>query len=610
MAAAMQYESFYASRLCRWSELGVYAGWVGPADEEASRGPIVDASGGVTLLLSGEPHGDATPTVGAHEGLCAGDHEGLTVLDHYEQSAELFLTKVAGQCSGLLIDEHRGESLLFNDRFGLERLFTYEDDRTFLFSSEAKAILAAAPQTRGLDPEGLGQFLACGCTFGEVSLFRGVRVLPAATVVRFRKKTTPKARRYFDIATWESLEPLPEQEFLTRVGGVLDSVVKWHARTPPRVAVSLTGGLDSRMIMASLHAPDGAVPCYTFGSSSRETYDVSIARQVAERCGQRHEALVLGEEFIGRLPEFLERAVFISDGYLGLSGAGELYLNSLARGVAPIRITGNYGGELLRGVRAFKSSVPQGEFLLPEVAGRVGEAVRDFRRMSELRPLTFTLLRQAPAGYGRYAIERSQVTVRSPFLDDHLVEVLYRAPNSLVKSPEPSISLIERYRPDLLAIPTDRGLLGRGGRPSEVARRFVREALFKAEYWTGHGAPHTVAALTHHRPGLWVEQWFRGRHKFAHPRAWFRGALGEYAREALLGDGGTGLGAHFDMARVRQRLDEHMAGKRNYLTELDQLLTIALTYRLLGGNGPTGRRHGMEDSSHSLLMTPQQAAVE
>ena len=41
-----------------------------------------------------------------------------------------------------------------------------------------------------------------------------------------------------------------------------------------QTAMSLTGGLDSRMIMACLKKRPGEVPCYTFGGMGRETYNV------------------------------------------------------------------------------------------------------------------------------------------------------------------------------------------------------------------------------------------------------------------------------------------------------------------------------------------------
>jgi asparagine synthase (glutamine-hydrolysing) len=576
MAGAMTYEPFYSREERRFARLGLGVGWAGPKITPSS-GPILDRDSAISLFATGEPYCNSG-AAGSGVRVPADDLRG--VIRAYRESPDTFPAAISGLFSGIVVDEGRGRSLLFTDRLGMERVFVYEDAEIFVFASEAKGILAAVSHTRQLDPDGLAEFLISGCTFGERSLFRAVRVMPAGTVLELVKGRPPRARRYFDRASWENLTPLPEAEFLAELGGVLETTTRKQTAAPPAVAISLTGGLDSRMIMASLNVPSGTLPCYTFGSMYRDTYDVRVGRRVASQCGQPHHVLVLGEPFVGASPDYLEKAVFISDGYLGLSGAAELYLNGLARRVAPIRITGNYGGEMLRGFRAFNSSRPRGGFLSGDLARRVDEAANAFMAMDEVNPLSFTLFRQAPSGYGRYAIERSQVTVRSPFLDDQVAKLLYRRPASL-NGNDQSTFLIARRRPDLLSIATDRGLLGRGGPVAKKIRRIHREVLFKGEYLTGHGAPHWMAALTRRNPGRLLERSFIGRHKFLHPRRWVRDGLSDYVRETLLGSDSNGLAPYVDLTRVKTMFEEHVAGERNYWEELDRLLTIALASRVL-----------------------------
>lgn len=571
MAAAMMYEPSYRCMRREFAVLGMHAGCVERADELRTRGFLDDSTRRMSLFVAGELWLDRC---GASDGRgtlnCA--------IDAYDRTPHLFPAAVRGLCSGLLVDEARGRSVLFNDRLGMERLFVYEDEDRYVFASEAKAILAAVPATRRFDREGLAEFLATGCTFGERSLFTGIRVLPASTAVHFSPGSA-KARRYFDPATWEDPEPLSEPDFLDALAVTVDAAVR-NDLAPGSTALSLTGGLDSRMILAAANPLDRAVPCYTFGSMYRETYDVRVARAIARTCNQPHHVLVLDDAFVRSAGDWLEKSIYISDGYLGLSGAAELYLNRAARQIAPVRVTGNYGGELLRGVRAFKGSMPGGDFLTPDMTGHVRAAIDAFGSLNQMPPLSFTLLRQAPSGYGRYAIERSQLTVRSPFLDDRVVEVLYRRPRQMAPATDPSVFLVGRRRPDLLGIPTDRGLLGGGGRLRRRALRVYREALFKAEYLTGHGAPHGVAQMTRRPPGRLLERMFVGRHKFLHPRIWMRGSLGEYV-QSVLAEAEGALDAICEPGTVRRVLQDHRNGSRNYWEELDKLLTISAAHRLL-----------------------------
>jgi asparagine synthase (glutamine-hydrolysing) len=595
MASAMQYETFYACRRYESAPIGIWAGWVGPADAADTRGAVSSRFARVTLLAAGEPRlAEAAPAPSAAV------PEPMRIIGAYNQMPDAFPRCLAGQYAGVLIDERRESGILFNDRIGMERLFVYEDDRTFCFASEAKAILAAIPRARAFDLQGVAEFMTCGSTIGEASLYRGIRVLPAASAVVFGRRLPVTPKTYFSRAEWQGLDAMPQPDFVAALQEALTAAVRRDTTAPPAAALSLTGGLDSRMILASIDAPAGALPGYTFGSMYRDTYDVKIGRRVAAACRQPHHVLRLDRSFVANIDRHIEQAVFVSDGCLGLSGAAELFVNRLARSVAPVRVTGNYGGELLRAFRAFKSTAPAGGFLSPALGGRIGPAVEAFNHSLDTDPLSFTLFHQAPAGYGRYAIERSQVTVRSPFLDDRVIAVLYRRPHGAGSGGDLSARLIGDRRPDLLAIPTDRGLLGSGGAAVRATRRLFREAVFKAEYLTGHGAPRWMAALTAHMPGQLLERAFAGRHKFVHPRIWWRTELGAFTRDVLAAGGGDLAGGLFDPAQVRRMVESDTRGATNHSDELDKIMTLTMAARLLFRPQPVAARTPVARASESM----------
>ena len=122
--------------------------------------------------------------------------------------------------------------------------------------------------------------------------------------------------------------------------------------------MSLTGGLDTRMIMAWQKSQPGALPCYTFGGMFRDCQDVTLSRQVASMCDQPHQVITAGDEFLDRFPHYAERAVYLTDGCVDVSRSPDVYLNEKARAIAPVRMTGNFGGEILRRVRTFKPVEP------------------------------------------------------------------------------------------------------------------------------------------------------------------------------------------------------------------------------------------------------------
>ena len=174
--------------------------------------------------------------------------------------------------------------------------------------------------------------------------------------------------------------------------------------------MSLTGGLDTRMIMAWQKSQPGSLPCYTFGGMLRDCQDVSLARQVARICEQPYEVIRVGEEFLSQFAHYAERAVYLTDGCVDVSRAPDLYLNERAREIAPVRMTGLYGGEVLRRVRAFKPEEPLPGLFVPEFLRYVRQAGETYAGLLSGHPVSFAVFKQAPwYHYGMLALEQTQL---------------------------------------------------------------------------------------------------------------------------------------------------------------------------------------------------------
>src|SRR5438132_1048031 len=81
---------------------------------------------------------------------------------------------------------------------------------------------------------------------------------------------------------------------------------------------------------------------------------LELAARVAKACGVPHHLIRVEPDFFADFPSLADRTVYITDGSFGVCGAHEIYLNSRARDLAPLRLTGNFGSEILRSVTMFK----------------------------------------------------------------------------------------------------------------------------------------------------------------------------------------------------------------------------------------------------------------
>lgn len=580
MVRSLRHESFYAVGTWVEESLGVYVACVAHKGSFSDGMPLRSERGDVILIFSGEEF----PKPGTAQHLRERGHEvdpvGPNYLVHLYEEDPWFPAKLNGWFHGLVIDRRRGVAELFNDRYGMHRLYYHEGRETFHFAAEAKAILAVCPEAREIDPRGLGEFVACGCTLQERSLFEGVRVLPAGARWTFGYGLRVKKASHFNPREWEEQEPLEPEPFYQEVRDVFSQNLPRYFEGPERVGMSITGGLDTRMVMAWQKSDPGSLPCYTFGGMLRECKDVTVGRKIAEICGQPFQVIPAGEEFLDRFPQYAERAVFLTDGCADVSHAPDLYLNERARLIAPVRMTGLYGGEVLRKVRAFKPEMPVPGLFHSDFLPHVRQAGETYAAILRGHPLSFAVFRQAPwYQQNSLALEQTQVTMRSPFLDNDLVRMVFRAPESALGDDTVSWRLIGDGNGALLQTPTDRGLAGNERGFRAPASHAFLEFLFKAEYAYDMGMPQWVARLDHVFSPLHFERLFLGRHKIFHFRTWYRDALAGYVREVLL-DPRSFSRPYVERKKLEAIVSGHLKGDRNYTEEIHQLLTLELLHRL------------------------------
>jgi asparagine synthase (glutamine-hydrolysing) len=551
--------------------------------------PIWNPTRDCVLFFHGEHHPDREQTANQSEfpDMPAGGDARL-VLRLYEQKGPRFLNSLNGCFQGVLADLRTKRVFLFNDRLGMQRLYYANVGGSFVFASEAKALLKISSALRRLDPQSVGEFLTCGCVLENRSLFEGISTLPAGSCWTFdidgssnHGDGSSKRARYFEAAEWEQQSLLPAKEIYEALPELIRSVIARHMSSGLPVGVSLSGGLDTRLIMAYLDDTKTGVPTYTFNGMSRETYDVKIARTVAAACGHSHQVLSLNQEFLRNYPMLSARTVYLSDGGLGAEGAYELFFNQLARQVADVRVTGNYGSEVFRRVRQLGAFPPDRRVLNSDFAPQVDRAVATIAEYDNGHDLSFGVFRQAPwFGYGRFSIEQSQVIVRNPFLDHEFLRFMYRVPRDLRNQSDLELHTIHRGNARLLEIPTDRAERGRYGKMSSVLDHAWTWIIFKADYCYKSGMPQWLEQIHYVMRPLTPEKLVMGLHRFHYYRVWFRRELASHVRDILL-DPATRTRPYFNHAFIEQMVTRHIKGDRNYTDLIERVLSLELIQRLL-----------------------------
>lgn len=559
----MVHEPFHACDDYHHTEQGVHLAWVSDSALPSHTRIRWNDQRDIGLLFSGDE--------------VSGNLE--TFIDRYERQGLVALSDLNGCFAGVVIDLRQHRQVLFTDRFGLGRIYWSSGRSGFHFSSEAKSVLWTDPHLRELDQRGLAEFYSVGCVLQNRTLFRGVSLLPAGSAWTFHRDGRLEKSTYFNPETWENQPRLDETTFGERLVETFSKILpRYLNATGPR-ALSMTGGLDSRMVLAWANLKSGELPCYTFAGPYRDCADVKIARTLARAVGLTHTTIPIGDEFLSQFATLAEKTVLLSDGNMDVSGAVELYANRQARQFAPIRITGNYGSEILRANVAFRPAKLETSWFTPEFIRLIDLAKETYHTEASGNRLSFISFKQVPwHHYARRSIESSQLCPRSPFLDNDLVALAYQTPPSLTFSPQPILDLIRRGNASLSDIPSDRALSTRN-RPllGKVAHAW-QEFTAKAEYAYDYGMPAKLARADALVSSLHLERLFLGRHKFYHFRVWYRDALRNAVKEIALGS--NEQPSCYRETSIRQMVEAHVSGRNNHTLELHKLLTVKLINQL------------------------------
>lgn len=189
---------------------------------------------------------------------------------------------LSGSFRGIHYDSRQRRTLIFTDRLGSRPIFCRPIANAIYFASDIRALLQLPGGLCELDLEALAQFVRYQMILGERTLYKQISVLAPATVAEAVHHLGELNRRRY----W-TLAPLPffdsMEEAVAATIHTLTAATERVTAASQRLAILLSGGFDSRMLVASLDAPARAkAAAFTFGPGL--TDEAQVAYQVAAHC--------------------------------------------------------------------------------------------------------------------------------------------------------------------------------------------------------------------------------------------------------------------------------------------------------------------------------------
>jgi asparagine synthase (glutamine-hydrolysing) len=318
-----------------WSDARLAIARVHHEPTNRQRQPLFNTDKSRLIAMSGEVFGDENPR---REDISNGRLQFPTsdaeyCLNLYAKCGSAAFAQLNGAFLIALYDTRLEELLLVTDRLGTRPVYYWCDGKKLVFGSQVRAVLRHPDVPRALDVVALFEFLAFRHVLADRTFCREVEAMPPASILRFRHSRL-SLERY-----WQRkyvLTSHTESEHAEAVASAIKRSLQRRTRGSERYGLLLSGGLDSRSVLAADHDRKISV---AFSTADFDNREVACARQIATRGGCRHVFLQRAADHYTQL---VDHGVDIGDGMFQFYAAHNMGLTHHMAAHADVLFTG-YG---------------------------------------------------------------------------------------------------------------------------------------------------------------------------------------------------------------------------------------------------------------------------
>ena len=495
-----------------------------------------------------------------------------------------------------------GALTLHTSIVGLPPIFAHRGRHCVALSSELD-VLADLPGVRlELDPVSVEQLGRIGHPVGHRTLFRNTTLLQGGSRVHLSREGSDRTE-----ASWRLPQPSPAswETFIEAQVAAFEEAIR-RVETSGSF-LSLTAGLDTRAIFATLAHQGRPVPAVTM-SGVRRSLDARTAARLCREYGVRHQVVTFDERFTRELPGFVEQASRLSGGLESFDQAPEVYLYDQLKGEFHARLSGNLGNQVGRGgTEGVGVRGASQEILSRSLRQRMGQDEGGHWLLTQLdsgeaSALEFILQQEIPfSSVGNFSVGAHFATQQSPYANRALIETLALKPVSAPSAPSASLlkmrlrDVRHRFLGEPARISFQRTLISRVG---GVAAHYPINLGWRAA--GGVSLPGlalgvaTMVGMVVQKTAL-DEGAFGGLvdrtgvaalHNFRQSARWLKRHLRDYTRDTLAAQDLRDQEL-FDDASLQRTLDAHFSGAGDHHETVTYALDVALAHKLFCRRHPT-----------------------
>ncbi|MEM7031720.1 MAG: asparagine synthase-related protein [Chloroflexota bacterium] len=346
-----------------------------------------------------------------------------------------FLERIDGIYAAVIYDAVQNKVHLITDRYGFRYLYWMRYQDGIAWASQVKAFLAMPNFTPTINQVAAQQFLQIGNMLENNTWFDGVELVPSGTVLTWNIDTRSiQQKQYW---WWDNIHPLTERMTDNDINDIAEKFYHLHkdaiarrSKGNKKIGLALSGGLDSRSILAAIPEQTSPLHAVTIGMPNCD--DIRFAAQAAQIKGAKHHIVELNQD--NWLDSRIDQ-VWLTDGQQNIvhmhgtiakDKMGQCFsINLGGLGGASI-----LGGEWLKDESYFGTVTEATKTRFAKKMGCSPDLIQSYDQYVGLRRFDYYLLQNTVRrmSYAGAPGSRVYMEERVPFLDNRLMEFIYGLP--------------------------------------------------------------------------------------------------------------------------------------------------------------------------------------
>jgi asparagine synthase (glutamine-hydrolysing) len=218
-------------------------------------------------------------------------------LSLYEIFDETFVSKINGAFLVIIWDQQKKELKIINDRLGLYPIYYALVSDGLIYSTGVRSLLVDPKLDRSINFTSIAQFITFDHLLDHQTLLSSVQLMSQGSILTYTQSNI-NIRKYWDFKYPRFYKHRSLQDYIEELVDTLENAVRRQSPDGIPAGLLLSGGLDSRFLLALLTKINHSETLHTFTWGIPNCDDAKIAQELAKKTRTQHHFFELKPDYL------------------------------------------------------------------------------------------------------------------------------------------------------------------------------------------------------------------------------------------------------------------------------------------------------------------------